>query len=225
MDQLPKKTVAVIIAHPDDEVLWAGGTILNQPLCDWFIVCLSRANDTDRALKFKKALLELKAEGIMGDMDDEPEQNPLDTNSIQQTILNLLPQKHYDLIITHNPTGEYTRHIRHEEVSKAVIHLWNKAKITTDELWTFAYEDGNKEYFPKAVTTGTINRKLSKRIWQKKYSVITDTYGFANDSWEAETTPLVEAFWKFTKPSEANNWIRNSLKKNIQTSHLQYIPY
>ena len=59
--------------------------------------------------------------------------------------------KHFDLIITHNPTGEYTRHIRHEEVSKAVIKLWHAGKISAGELWTFAYEDGNKKYYPKPV--------------------------------------------------------------------------
>jgi LmbE family N-acetylglucosaminyl deacetylase len=25
------KNVAIIVAHPDDETLWAGGTILNHP--------------------------------------------------------------------------------------------------------------------------------------------------------------------------------------------------
>jgi LmbE family N-acetylglucosaminyl deacetylase len=26
------KSVAIIVAHPDDETLWAGGEILNNPL-------------------------------------------------------------------------------------------------------------------------------------------------------------------------------------------------
>jgi LmbE family N-acetylglucosaminyl deacetylase len=35
-----RKSIAVIVAHPDDETLWAGGTILEHPSNDWFIVCL-----------------------------------------------------------------------------------------------------------------------------------------------------------------------------------------
>jgi LmbE family N-acetylglucosaminyl deacetylase len=31
------KSVAVIIAHPDDETLWAGGIILSHPSWLWFI--------------------------------------------------------------------------------------------------------------------------------------------------------------------------------------------
>jgi LmbE family N-acetylglucosaminyl deacetylase len=54
MDKKPPKAVAVIVAHPDDETLWAGGTILSHPSWQWFIVCLCRGSDKDRAPKFLK---------------------------------------------------------------------------------------------------------------------------------------------------------------------------
>jgi LmbE family N-acetylglucosaminyl deacetylase len=145
--------VAVIVAHPDDETLWAGGTILSHPSWRWFIVCMCRGSDKGRAPKFYKTLQILKSEGIMGDLDDGPEQKPLDENELKHEILQLLPSRHFDLIISHNPTGEYTRHIRHEEVSKAIIKLWYSGKISANELWTFAYEDGGKEYYPRPVKT------------------------------------------------------------------------
>ena len=144
----------------------------------------------------------------MGSLDDGPEQRPLDGKEIEGTILDLLPPRYFDLVITHNPSGEYTRHLRHEEVSKAVINLWCSAKISAGELWTFAYVDGNKEYYPRAVETATVYRKLTKRIWFRKYSIITETYGFEKDSFEAETTPKSEAFWQFTDPYEAQRWLR-----------------
>ncbi|NEW83178.1 MAG: PIG-L family deacetylase [Mariniphaga sp.] len=200
------KNVAVIVAHPDDETLWAGGTILSHPSWNWFIVCLSRKSDTERAAKFDKALQVYKAEGIMGDLDDGPNQKPLEEETVEKAVLELLPPKHFDLIITHNPSGEYTRHLRHEEVSKAVIKLWHATEISATELWTFAYEDGNKKYFPLPVKNANIFRLLTKRIWLRKYSIITETYGFKKDSWEAETTPRSEAFWQFTDPYDAKRW-------------------
>jgi LmbE family N-acetylglucosaminyl deacetylase len=192
------KTVALIVAHPDDETLWAGGTILSHPSWQWFIVCLCRRSDKERAPRFYKALKILKSEGIMGDLDDGPEQKPLEEKEVENAILDLLPGRHFDLIITHNPTGEYTRHLRHEEVSKAVIKLWHAGKISADELWTFAYEDGNKEYYPRPVESATIYRTLTKRIWLRKYNIITETYGFEKNSFEAETTPRAESFWQFS---------------------------
>ena len=209
MDKRKSKTIAVIVAHPDDETLWAGGTILSYPSWEWFIVCLCRGSDTERAPKFYKALKVLKSEGIMGDLDDGPEQKPLDEKEVERAILDLLPPKHFDLIISHNPTGEYTRHVRHEEASKAVIKLWHAGKISTNELWTFAYEDGNKEYYPRPVENAPIYRTLTKRIWLRKYSLITGTYGFEKSSFEAETTPLAESFWQFFNPNDAKKWLNN----------------
>ncbi len=201
------KSVAIIVAHPDDETLWAGGTILSNPTWQCFIVSLCRGNDSDRAPKFYKALKVLKSEGIMGDLDDEPEQKPLAESDIEEMILNLLPKKPFDLIITHNPNGEYTRHLRHEEVSKAVIDLWHKGKITATELWTFAYEDGNKTYFPKPIENAPIHTILTEQVWLWKYQLMTETYGFKRDSWEAQTTPKQEAFWQFQNWDNAKQWL------------------
>jgi len=204
------KNVVLIVAHPDDETLWAGGTILSHPFWNWFIICLCRKSDKERATKFYTALQVFKAEGIMGDLDDGPDQKPLDEKVMESAILDLLPSRNFDLIITHNPSGEYTRHIRHEEVSKSVIKLWDAGKITAKELWTFAYEDGNKKYFPLPVENANICRLLTSRIWLRKYSIMTETYGFEKSSWEAETTPRAEAFWQFTDPYDAKRWLVNN---------------
>ena len=203
------KNVAVIVAHPDDETLWTGGTILSHPAWNFFVISICRASDTNRAPRFFEALKALRAEGKIGDLDDGPEQNPLDENKVQEVILQLLPKKYFDIIITHDPNGEYTKHIRHEEISKAVIKLWHAGKIFSNELWTFAYEDGNKEYIPKPMEAASIYRKLSNRIWLRKFSIITETYGFEKSSFEAETTPRAEAFWQFTNSYDAQKWLKN----------------
>jgi len=209
MDKKNSKAVAVIVAHPDDETLWAGGTILSHPSWNWYIIALCRASDRDRAPKFFQTLKLLGAKGFMGDLDDGPEQKPLDEKEVEHAILQLLPSMHFDLIISHNPNGEYTRHVRHEEISKAVITLWHAGKISANELWTFAYEDGAKEYYPKSIKAATIYRVLTKRIWLKKYSMITETYGFGKNSFEAKTTPQTESFWQFTNPLDAKKWVNN----------------
>jgi LmbE family N-acetylglucosaminyl deacetylase len=203
------KSVAVIVAHPDDETLWTGGTMLNHPAWNFFVLSLCRGSDADRAPRFFKAMKVLGAEGNMGDLEDNSEQNPLEDDVVEQAILQLLPPTHFDLIISHNPNGEYTKHIRHEEVSKAVIKLWHEGKIATHELWTFAYEDGGKAYYPKPIETAAMFRPLTKRIWLRKYSLITETYGFEKSSFEAKTTPRAEAFWQFTNSYDALKWLKN----------------
>jgi len=206
MDEEKTKNVAIIVAHPDDETLWVGGTIMSNPSWKCFVVSLCRGNDTDRAPKFYKALKILNAEGIMGDLDDSPDQHPLDTKDIELEILKLLPSRKFDLVITHNPSGEYTKHLRHEETSRSVLSLWQTGRLTASELWTFAYEDGYKQYYPKPVESASVYRTLTKMIWEQKYRLITETYGFEKNSWEAKTTPQAEAFWKFTDPFDVKNY-------------------
>jgi len=68
------KKIAVIVAHPDDETLWTGGTILGNRSWNCFVIALCRGSDRDRAPKFLNALNDLYANGRIGDMDDGPEQ-------------------------------------------------------------------------------------------------------------------------------------------------------
>ena len=201
--------VALIGAHPDDETLWAGGTIIQNPHWDCFIACLCRKSDQDRAPKFDKVLKFLKASGKMADLDDGPEQIPLDESQLEKTILELLPHKTYDLIITHNPNGEYTRHLRHEEISKAVITLWTKKKISTKALFCFAYSDNEHSNFPYA-SMGASPIQLTASIWEQKYYIMTKIYGFNQESWEAKTCPKIEAFWQFKAPEKAKNWLEKN---------------
>lgn len=208
LEQQKTMNVAIIVAHPDDETLWVGGTILTHPLWKCIVVCLCRESDQDRAPRFFNALKILKSNGVIGDLDDGPTQKPLSENEVEQAILNLLPAMHYDLVITHNPSGEYTKHIRHEEISNAVIHLWHEGKISTNELRTFAYEDGNKKYYPKPLEKAPVYRTLPKQIWLIKYRMITVIYGYDKNSWEAKTTPLCESFWQFTNSNDAIKWIK-----------------
>jgi len=204
------KTAAVVVAHPDDETLWAGGTILMNPSWKWFIATLSRASDHDRSCKFQQVLQILRADGIMGDMDDGPQQTPLNQMDVRNTILKLLPKKHYDLIITHSPKGEYTRHLRHEEVARAVITLWHDGKLSADELWLFAYTDNNAKTTPMPIEQANVYYKLPQNIWQEKYRIITKIYGFAEKGFEAQAATNVESFWRFTHKDAAWAWLEKN---------------
>lgn len=188
---------AVIVAHPDDETLWAGGLMLMHPDAEWTVVTICRKSDADRAPKFFKALTGFGANGYMGDLDDGPEQEPLDNGKIQRTIMELLPSDRFDVVVTHSTAGEYTRHLRHEETAKAVMRLWRTGELGAREAWSFAYEDAGGGYLPRADKNADFQIELPKQIWQRKYDIITKVYGFSEDSFEARTTPRREAFWCF----------------------------
>ena len=194
-------SAAVIVAHPDDETLWAGGVMLMHPKTRWTIITLCRKSDADRTPKFFRALKEYGAEGLMGDLDDSPHQRPLDKKIVKQTIMDLLPSRKFDIIITHSTSGEYTRHLRHEETGKACLELWRSGQLSAVQVLAFAYEDGLKQYLPKAIEGADLFVELPAKVWHKKYDIITKIYGFGPESFEARTTPRQEAFWRFEKNS------------------------
>lgn len=188
------RDAAVIVAHPDDETLWAGGTMLLHPETRWTVLTICRKSDRDRAPRFFQALEKYNTRGLMADLDDGPDQTPLDDNEVRNTILSLLPTHSFELIITHSPHGEYTRHRRHEETSKAVTELCKTRKLSAEQLWMFAYNDNGGKNLPQPAQNADIYIKLPEKIWQKKYDIITGVYGFNANSFEAKTTPRIEAF-------------------------------
>ena len=218
----------MIVAHPDDETLWAGGTILMHPETRWTIVSLCRKSDQDRAARFLRTMEYLHAHGKMGDLDDGPEQKPLVENEVKDTIMSLLPCGRFDLIITHSLCGEYTRHKRHEETAKAVCELWKSGRLPARQMWMFAYEDGGSatrmadkgKRIPRPIRDADLIVKLSDDIWRKKYHTITKIYGFGSDSFEAKAAGREEAFWCFGVGDEVMNL--ELRMKNLELRNTKY---
>lgn len=206
MDDARERLVGVMVAHPDDETLWAGGELLGHPEWCVYIWTLCRASDPDRAPKFRRVLARLGAEGAMADLDDGPEQLPLPEEVVREAVMALAGGRDYDLFFTHAPRGEYTRHRRHEETSRTVTALWQSGQLRAAELRLFAYEDGGRAYLPRPREDAHLRRALPPDIWEAKYRIITELYGFAPESWEARATPRVEGFWRFDAPDALRQW-------------------
>ena len=192
--QKKSRKVGIIVAHPDDEILWTGGSILIHPEWECFIYTLCRRSDPDRSHKFFKVVQLLKATGKMADLEDGPDQRPLAETNIYKTIINLIKGSRFDLVITHSPWGEYTRRRRHEEIGKALLSLWGSREIQTKEMWLFAYEDGQGAYYPHAERNAHRTFFLPKPVWERKYHILTDIYGFSYNSWETQTAPNVDPY-------------------------------
>jgi LmbE family N-acetylglucosaminyl deacetylase len=197
-------SAAVLVAHPDDETLWAGGFILSHPETSWFVASLTRASDPDRAPRFREALAGLRAVGTMADLDDGPEQTPLSPAVVEEAIARLLPPVRFNVLLTHGLAGEYTRHRRHEELSRAALAMWQSGRLLADSLWLFAYDDDGGRRLPVPSADADMHQILSPSTWHRKLGIITGVYGFAPTSWEARAAPREEAFWRYDSPEAAS---------------------
>jgi hypothetical protein len=145
----------------------------------------------------------------MGDLDDRPDQCPLKPEQVRLAVMAILgEERRFDVLYTHSPYGEYSRHRRHEEAGRAICDLWRSGELDLKELRLFAYHDGGRSHYPAAVENAHAIRVLPPAIFTEKLRIITEIYGFPPDGWEARTCPRIEAFWCFKKQVQLRWWLK-----------------
>jgi glycosyltransferase involved in cell wall biosynthesis len=116
------KSALLITAHPDDELLWFGGTILAHPDYEWTIVCITQNEETPRGRDFLQVCIALKARGIMLGLEDAPAAL-LDEEGLENKLRQIALRKQWHIVLTHNANGEYG-HIHHRQVHRLVKEIW-----------------------------------------------------------------------------------------------------
>ena len=143
LDKLNIKNVnnLMVIAHPDDESLW-GGVHLSKS--DYLVVCVTCGTDKQRQEEFEKAMKEFDNVGLSLNYPDITD-NKIDNwskkyYSIEKELKEIIDYKDWNMIVTHNPNGEYD-HIHHRMISTMVTKNSDKDKLyyfnkyyTKDEL-------------------------------------------------------------------------------------------
>ena len=181
----------VIVAHPDDELIWMGGFILKNKDWNFDVISLCRKNDEDRAPKFKKVCNELHVNYCkMSDLEDEDLNNIRETQIVDR-VLEMLKNNDYDCVFTHGLNGEYG-HKRHKEINKAVKNMIKRKELRCKKLFYFSYRKTNGICNINPNADKLI--KLDNSTFSKKKSLIMDTYGFQEGGFEEKCCGQKEAF-------------------------------
>jgi len=122
----------LIVAHPDDELLWGGLNVLSNP--GWFVVCATNASHPTRSQEFYKSMSYANVtKWIMYDVkdeytDDEERADELFDDSLFEKGLQELSKHKWSLVLTHNEEGEYG-HEHHRKVHRMVSKYFPNAKF------------------------------------------------------------------------------------------------
>jgi len=189
---MTQKEILVIVAHPDDETIWVGGTLLKTKLKKT-IISLCRKNDKDRFPRFEKACKFLNSEGNISDLDDSEKgyYQKISKQGVMKRILKITKKKKYDYLYTHGKNGEYN-HIRHIEIHRIVNEMLEKKLLFAKKVFFFSYKKTGKICNINPNADKLI--KLQKPYFKMKKQLIQKIYGFEKGSFEERCCKNVEAF-------------------------------
>ncbi len=191
----------VLVAHPDDETIWMGGTIARHRDVRWTIFVLCRKSDPDRMPKFLRAAKYYGAQGIICDLEDEGIASAQQSiPEIRNIIRRELPQKTFDVLFTHGANGEYG-HPRHKGVHLAVKQILEAGELKAKQVFFFAYRFDEKQKiavpaFSAKASAGKprFTVELSNKEWKAKRGVIQQLYGFRPHIFENRSCSKIESF-------------------------------
>ena len=120
----------MIIAHPDDEIIFGGQALLKE--LGWRVVCLTNGRNKIRSEEIESAMHKCGVvDFTVYDLKDRLE-IPLDSEILSNILKEEINSKEWKKIVTHNNIGEYG-HPHHYQIHNEV----KKIIPDTDNLWVF----------------------------------------------------------------------------------------
>ena len=220
----------LIVAHPDDEVLWGGLNLMLQS--GWFVICSTNINNPVRSREFFRTMSFAAATRfMMFDVEDryveeDEEADALYDGSKFEMALRELTKKEWKLVLTHNEIGEYG-HAHHRKVHRIVASLFPQAKFFTGGHTLNAGELSEKKellQFYKAT------QDICKKIYNNKGSSLRklEREHYFHEKpylkYSKRITPIIHQIW-FGSPLGKNTVrynLMNGVRKVAEENGFQY---
>ncbi len=155
-----KKYNLLLVAHPDDETIFAGGLLQMYRRRPWKVICVTDGNaDGEGALRkqeFLTACKELKVKDC--EMWDFPDH--FDTRLDLARLVVRLREETPSEVFTHGILGEYG-HPHHQDVCLAAHRAFKPAT----PVWSMAYNCFAEKTF-----------RLPRKAYERKCEVLSKTY-------------------------------------------------
>ena len=180
----------MFVAHPDDETIWGGVHLLED---DYLVVCLTCGTNKTRVKEIQKVIDYSGDRLIMLGYPDKVWGKRSDwkyeIKDIKKDIKQILKAKDWELVVTHNPEGEYG-HQHHKMTSSIVTELYGKQ----DKLYYFGkyYKKSQIKQMDKKsiLNQNLLNKKTNDMLpMYKSQGFIDDYFGhmYPYEDWVKST--------------------------------------
>lgn len=119
----------MIVAHPDDEILWGGKALIED---DYLVVCITCGPVKSRVFEFVNVMHETNDKYLMLGYPDKTNGERDNWSTVYEDITKDLQEiinlKDWELIVVHNPEGEYG-HQHHKMTSTITTSIVEKKDI------------------------------------------------------------------------------------------------
>tara|TARA_R110000803_G_scaffold130455_4_gene197796 strand:- start:31 stop:1491 length:1461 start_codon:yes stop_codon:yes gene_type:complete len=195
-----QSTKLMIIAHPDDELIFGGVELINSG-SDYKVVCVANPTNKDRILEFEAVMKKLNI-CSWEILDYEDTLHPTQTYDKLDDIIN---SREWEKIVTHNPVGEYG-HPQHKLIHDRVK---NCLAETSSGIINNFYVFGKS---PNKIEENILNTKLELLKLYKSEEEIINQILNSNGRW-------------FISNDLTTNYIEyeNISKYNIKQDNTPYI--
>jgi hypothetical protein len=181
----------LVVAHPDDETIFCGGTMLYFPKWKWQVVYMTKGNGNAPNEEFEKAMLAFKKNGVditsyksLGQEKLKKGASEEEKTTLESKWKEALDKQGFspDIIFTHNEKGEYG-HEDHKLLNKVVREY-------SSNVWEFICPGASNCSQPYKERIKVV--PLTGEILKTKTSIFNNNYTSQLYNWRGD---LNRVFW------------------------------